>query len=446
MSFPRYKTFKSSGEQWIDTIPEHWETWKLSHAFKEIGAGTTPKSDNLDYYDNGEVPWINTGDLNDGELFECEKHITEFALKEHSSLKVFPERSLVIAMYGATIGKLAQIRFSATVNQACCVFSGDSHVIEMRFLFYWFLGMRQRIISMAIGGGQPNISQEVLRSLRVPTPPQEEQLTIAAFLDCETAKIDALIAEQQRLIELLKEKRQAVISHAVTKGLDPEAAMKVSGIEWLGDIPAHWDRVQLGKVCLQVSDGPHFSPRYVEDGILFLSARNIKVDGWSLDDAKFVSEEDYAEFCKRVIPKKRDVLYTKGGTTGVARVVDFESRFQVWVHVAVLKIDEDIADPYFVAYALNSARCYEQAQLYTRGATNNDLGLTRMIKIWLALPPLAEQVSVTGYLNRETARIDALTAEAQAAIGLLQERRTALISAAVTGKIDVRGLAKEAAA
>ena len=173
---------------------------------------------------------------------------------------------------------------------------------------------------------------------------------------------------------------------------------------------------------------------------MFLSARNLSVASWHLEDAKFISEADYLEFCKRVTPEIGDVLYTKGGTTGIARVVDLSMRFQVWVHIAVLKLDRDKVDPYFLAYALNSVGCYEQSQLSTRGATNQDLGLTRMIRIWLALPPLTEQKEIAARLRRETERVDALVAESESALSLLQERRSALISAAVTGKIDVRGL------
>ena len=139
------------------------------------------------------------------------------------------------------------------------------------------------------------------------------------------------------------------------------------------------------------------------------------------------------------------MLYTKGGTTGIARVVDLEQRFQVWVHVAVLKIKPETTSPHYIAYALNSNGCYEQSQLLTRGATNNDLGLTRIVKIWFALPPLAEQRIIVKFLASQTAQLDALITEAQRAIELLQERRTALISAAVTGQIDVRGAEARAA-
>jgi type I restriction enzyme S subunit len=222
---------------------------------------------------------------------------------------------------------------------------------------------------------------------------------------------------------------------------------KDSGVEWLGEVPAHWRCLQVGKVCRQVSDGPHFSPKYVgDDGVLFLSARNVKVDGWSLDDVKYVSEDDCQEFDRRIVPEIGDVLYTKGGTTGIARVVDLSQRFQVWVHIAVLKLRSEHVDSYYLAHALNSVGCYEQSQLLTRGATNNDLGLTRLIKIWFVLPPIDEQVRIVEFLNSRLSELDTLTTEAQHAIDLLQERRTALISAAVTGKIDVRGLAQTEAA
>lgn len=434
VSYPKYR---ASGLPFLGDLPEHWTVRPLSGAFQFIGSGTTPNTDSPEFYDGGDIPWVNTGDLNDGNLYDCEKRVAEGAILRHSALKLYPVNSVVIAMYGATIGKLALLKFPATVNQACCAFGGRSE-IEPRFLFYTLLALRAHIISLAYGGGQPNISQQALRSLRVPKPTLAEQIAIASFLDRETAKIDALVEEQQRLIGLLKEKRQAVISHAVTKGLDPNVPMKDTGVEWLGEVPQHWTPIQLGRLCRQVSDGPHFSPKYVDEGVMFLSARNVKVDGWSLDDAKFISEEDCAEFDRRVIPERGDILYTKGGTTGIARVVDLDQRFQVWVHIAVLKIDLAATNPYYLAYALNSFACYEQSQLYTQGATNNDLGLTRLIKIWLALPPFDEQGKIATDLKKETERLDELIRVAEQGIELLRARRAALISAAVTGKIDVR--------
>lgn len=216
---------KYSGVEWLGDVPDTWEVWKLSHVFSNIGSGTTPKSDDRKYYDKGNIPWLNTGDLNDGVLYDCSKRINEIAIKEYTSLKLYPPNSIVIAMYGATIGKLAIIKFTTTVNQACCVF-GETEKIEPRFLFYWFWGVRKQIISLATGGGQPNISQETLRSLRIGVPNFAEQLSIVSFLDDELRKIDKLLSATNRGIELLQERRGALISAAVTGKIDVRQAVQ----------------------------------------------------------------------------------------------------------------------------------------------------------------------------------------------------------------------------
>lgn len=210
---------KDSGIEWLGEVPEHWNVWKMSHAVEQIGSGTTPNSGNTMYYEQGEIAWLNTGDLNDGELLDCEKRVTERAVLDHSSLKLYPSGSIVIAMYGATIGKLAILGFPATVNQACCVFAGMSQFVP-KFLFYSLLSLRERIISMAVGGGQPNINQDILRNLRIACPDSEEQLEICAFLDQESKKIEALVVESQHTMDLLKERRSALISAAVMGKID----------------------------------------------------------------------------------------------------------------------------------------------------------------------------------------------------------------------------------
>jgi type I restriction enzyme S subunit len=176
----------------------------------------------------------------------------------------------------------------------------------------------------------------------------------------------------------------------------------------------------------------------VDEGVPFLSARNVKVDRWSLGDAKYISEADYEEFCRRVVPEPGDVLYTKGGTTGVARAVDLRFRFQVWVHVAVLKVVKSKVVPEFLAVSLNAPRSYEQSQLFTRGATNQDLGLGRMKDIVLGLPPLPEQAAILADLGSATQGIVAAVERARSEIALLREYRTRLIADVVTGKLDVR--------
>ena len=169
-----------------------------------------------------------------------------------------------------------------------------------------------------------------------------------------------------------------------------------------------------------------------------MSARNIKVDRWSFEDVKFISQSDYDIFCQRVKPEVGDVLYTKGGTTGVARFVDLDYPFQVWVHVAVLKLRRDLALPHWLAATLNSPRCYEQSQLFTRGATNQDLGLGRMKRIVLPVPPLSDQKAIAKQVIEIDDRIGRGIQAASREIELVTEYRTRLIADVVTGKLDVR--------
>ncbi|EPP4108476.1 restriction endonuclease subunit S [Ectopseudomonas oleovorans] len=432
MSFPAYPEYKDSGVVWLGGIPAHWNIKKFRYVFEESPEKIT---------DEVVGDMLSVSGYRGIEVKQYDDEGRRRTDEELFGYRVVRPGQLVVNTMWLNYAGLGVSEHEGHVSPAYRSYWIDP-AMDKRFIHHLMRsGTYVQGYTRLLTGIRPNslqMGRDDLMVFPVLLPTKSEQTQIARFLDHETARIDALIEEQQRLIELLKEKRQAVISHAVTKGLDPTVPMKDSGVEWLGEVPAHWNAIHVGRVCRKVSDGPHFSPNYVDDGVMFLSARNIAVDAWHLEDAKFVSEEDYREFCRRVVPEKGDVLYTKGGTTGIARVVDLDEKFQVWVHVAVLKLDRELVDPYYMAFSLNSAGCYEQSQLHTRGATNQDLGLTRMTKIWFALPPREEQTRICDFLNAELGNIDDLIAEATKVVALLSERRSALISAAVTGKIDVR--------
>ena len=207
--------------------------------------------------------------------------------------------------------------------------------------------------------------------------------------------------------------------------------------DWFPELPGGWRLARLGALCSLIADGPHFSPIYVDDGYLFLSTRNVRIGGLSLDDVKYVSEDDFLEFCKRVRPIRGDVLYTKGGTTGIALPVDFDEPFQVWVHVAVLRPRTDLVDATFLAAALNVLPCYAQSQLYTRGATNNDLGLTRMVDILVPVAPRDQQSALASSAGAAVAAFAEVEEAFARSISLLEEYKRSLITAAVTGEVDV---------
>ena len=206
---------KDSGVKGIGDIPKNWSLKKISHIVNFIGSGTTPKSNLKEYYENGEVNWLITGDLNDHEIYETSKKITLKA-QEDTSLKTYPSNSLVIAMYGATIGKLGILKVKSTVNQACCVLNFDINQ-DIDFWFNSFLGNREYLISLGYGGGQPNISQETIKGLRLPSPPDKsEQILISKFLKKESKKINNLIKKHIKKKNLLCEYHQSLISSVVT--------------------------------------------------------------------------------------------------------------------------------------------------------------------------------------------------------------------------------------
>ncbi len=206
---------KDSGVEWLGEIPEHWKVKKLNYCFGQIGSGTTPTSGKTEYYENGEYNWLQTGDLNDSEIVETSKKITQKALDEISTLRFYPIDSIVIAMYGATIGKTGILKIESTTNQACCVLSKPKKMLP-KFVFYWFGSVKKHIISLSYGGGQPNINQEQIRSLKIQQPTIDEQQTIIAHIEKECTRLDTIIEKFNKQIELLQEYRTTLISDVVT--------------------------------------------------------------------------------------------------------------------------------------------------------------------------------------------------------------------------------------
>lgn len=206
---------KDSGVAWIGKVPEHWEVMKTSLAFVGIGSGTTPSTSNKDYYTEEEgLYWLQTGDLNDGNITDTSRKITPLAASE-CNMKFYPADSVVIAMYGATIGKVGLLKISTSTNQACCVLPKSKRCIPT-FAFYLFLGAKKQLLIDAMGGGQPNISQDIIRKLKITIPPISEQESIVDFLAKELLKIESKITKAKRRIELLNELKQSIITEAVT--------------------------------------------------------------------------------------------------------------------------------------------------------------------------------------------------------------------------------------
>lgn len=442
-----YDEYKNVKHELFNQIPIHWEVFKASHLFDNIGSGTTPKSDKQGYYENGEVSWLTTGDLNDNNLTSCDGKITRNALEEHSALKEYPEGSIAIAMYGATIGKTAILQFKTTTNQACCVFSASSKIYN-KYFHYQLLALKPYILSLALGGGQPNINQEILRSLKITVPKQKEQLFIANFLDRETAKIDVLIAEQERLIELLQEKRQAVISHAVTKGLNPNVRMKDSGLGWLGEVPEHWEVAQLKYFSKSLPGFAFPSDRFVfdEDKCKLLRGINVGVSSIRWDDAVYWDRapgdglEQYELFPGDLVVGLDRPLIKDG--LRVARITREDCPCMLLQRVAAVKGVKALSTDYLY-YLLSSPFFVAHFEPETTGVSVPHISTAQIDSFVVPIPPPGEQDEIHQFLTNRLDELKRLLQETKRSCEILQERRSALISAAVTGQIDVRGFEPE---
>ncbi len=437
----KYDSYKESGIDWIGKVPSNWEKWKISHAFSKIGSGTTPESGNPLYHHNGTINWLNTGDLNDSKLYTCSKKITEKAVEDYSSLKRYPSGSLVIAMYGATIGKTSIVQFETTTNQACCVFS-ESEIIDINFLFYWFKGHKEHIINLAVGGGQPNISQDILKGIRLYTPTFKEQNQIANYLDNKTTQIDNLINKKEQLIELLEEERIAIINQAVTKGLNPEAPMKDSGIEWLGDIPEHWEVWKISHAFKKLGSGTtpeSGNPKYHSDGTInWLNTGDLNNGVLESCSKKITVDalEDYSSL--KVYPAGSLVIAMYGATIGKTAIVNFETTTN---QACCVFTDSDIIDIKFLQYWFTAKKEHIINLSVGGGQPNISQQILRNVR--LGAPSFDEQLEIVEYLKDKESKFINLKNKLMNEIELLKEYKTALISEVVTGKVDVRNYKTE---
>jgi type I restriction enzyme, S subunit len=439
MNFPRYPKYKASGVEWLGDVPEHWGAGRLRR-FARRYSGGTPDKTNLAYWQDGVIPWLNSGAVNDRLISVPSTFITAEAFT-NSSAKWVPAGALVMALagQGKTKGMVAQLAIPSTCNQSIAAIVPNPK-LNARFLLWWLDSNYQSIRNLAGGDLRDGLNLELVGDIPLPVVPLPEQTAIVEFLDRETAKIDGLVADYRRLMELLKEKRQAVISHAVTKGLDPDAPMKPSGIEWLGDVPEHWRTGRLGYLVDLLVDGTHFSPPNGPEGdFKYITAKNIKEHGFDFTEITYVTAEEHSKIYPRCPVRRGDVLYIKdGATAGIAMVNPTEEQFSMLSSVALIRPIITILIPEFVAYHLNAGQFKNDALNKLVGGAMTRFTVDMIKRFVFAMPPIQEQESIITFLDIQTAKFDALTADAQQAIDLLQERRTALISAAVTGQIDVR--------
>ena len=315
--------------------------------------------------------------------------------------------------------------------------------IDGRFLFYLTISELFRKLgegAMYGAGGQKRVPDQFIKDFQALVPPLDQQQKIAAFLDRKTAEIDTLIAKKRWLLDRLAEKRTALITCAVTKGLNPDAPMKDSGIEWLGEIPAHWDVMAVKFVlAMPITDGPHETPFLVDEGIPFLSAEAVNND--ALDFSKkrgLISEDDDVRFSQKYRPKLGDVYIVKSGaTTGKVARVETCDRFNIWSPLAALRPNKN-------KMSTNFLFCYAKSKSFTSAieigwnyGTQQNIGMGALSNLDIAVPPIKEQENIADFVEANLDKTRDVVEKVEQAIEKLQEYRSALITNAVTGQIRV---------
>ena len=432
-----YPAYKDSGIEWLGEIPAHWEVTRADSLFRYEKIQIEPSTISEQSVFHYSITAIQeTGD----GIFESPTGI------DSAKLRVFGRRILV-----SKLNPRKGVVLIADEKPVPTICSTEFVPLEIRSCdlgwAYHLLASeptRQRLSAVVRSATRSHQRAEIAEVLKMwhGVPPLPEQRAIAAFLDHETAKIDALVAKKERLIELLQEKRTALISHAVTKGLDPDVPLKDSGVEWLGEIPAHWEIRRLKHAVNKIGSGKTPSggaERYVTDGIMLLRSQNIHFRGLELSDVAYIDAATDDEMSNSRVHEDDVLLNITGASLGRCSVARLKGlKANVNQHVCIIRPDQRQNDPAFLAYSIESQSLQDQIFNNENGVSRDALNFEQIGSLVLAEPTTIEQRAIIAFLDHETAKIDALVAKVQEAIDRLKELRTALISAAVTGKIDVR--------
>lgn len=434
MTLYKYSDYKDSGVKWLSDVPEHWDVRKNKHAFRVVSTLVGSKSKDFQLLSltlRGVIP----RDIESGK--------GKFPAEFDTYQTVEPD-DIVFCLFDIdetprTVGISSDFGMITGAYTVVRVFAGA----DPRFIYYYYFSVDLRKgLRPFYTGLRKVVRPETFMNIELPLPPLSEQANICDFLDHETARIDALIEEQQRLIELLKEKRQAVISHAVTKGLDPKVPMKYSGVEWLGEVPAHWDLKAL-RYLGECQNGINIGGEAFGSGSPFVSYGDVyKNDVLPAEVTGLVQSSP--EDRQRYSIEYGDVLFTR--TSETVDEIGFSAtclqKLQDAVFAGFLirfrptgnSITPDFSKYYFRNQMLRSF-FNKEMNLVTRASLSQDL----LKQLPVTLPPITEQIKISDFLDKVTAEFASLLEQGRWSIDLLTERRSALISAAVTGKIDVRG-------
>lgn len=448
-----YEKYKPANADWLSALPEAWH--QIRGRFVMAVNPPARRARALDDTDEVSfVPMEAVGEYGGLDL-ERTKPLDEIG----SGYTAFEDGDVVIAKITPCFenGKGA---IASGLKNGVGFGTTELHVLrtgkrlDKQFLFYLTISHTFRTLGeseMYGAGGQKRVPPEFAKDFRIPLPPVNEQRTIARFLDAKTAQIDALVAQKRQLIDKLKEKRSALIARTVTRGLPPESAtaaglepnpeMKDSGVEWLSQLPKHWQVLPMTKYLTDMSDYRGKTPEKIDDGVFLVTARNVRMGYIDYEASQeYVAAEDYDEIMRRGLPKLGDVLFTTEAPLGNVALVDRED-IALAQRIIRFRMRRDFFHSRFTLYAMLADYFQSQLKSLSTGSTAEGLKASKLSVLRLIAPPVDEQQAIAAFLDAKCGHMDRLLATTEMAIGRLIEYRQSLITSAVTGKIDVRGLA-----
>lgn len=446
MKYSAYGEYQEGNNDWLGNLPSHWEKFSLKRKFRIIN-GSTPKSGEARYWD-GDLLWVTPADFSmqeRGYLSVSSRHITQAGLESCGTTLV--EKGSVVLSTRAPIGEVVQAGDKLCTNQGCKSLVVDAQSILERFFYYSLKASSEQLNILGLGTTFMELSKDSLGCYPVAFPPFEEQQKIAAFLDYKTQQIDQLIEKKKALIEKLEEKRIAVITQAVTKGLDKNAKLKPSGVDWLGDVPEHWGVRRL-QFNIRTTKGYAFkSEHFVSSGVRVVKASDIKKKTIIGSDIFLPAEFQQAH--RKVLLSEGDIVISTVGSMPdvVNSAVGQIGQVPINCDGALLNQNTVILRPYgklkneFFLYLLSATAFREHLDLHAHGTANQaSLSLNDILNFPAALPPVEEQILISNHLEKVVKSINKLTSSAKITISKLNEYRSAIITSAVTGKIDVRAV------
>lgn len=433
MSYKTFNEYIPSQSKWFDKIPKNWDIRPIKHLAKTIPRGT-PSTSNLEYWENGNIPWLPSGMVQNCQIDETDayKFITEKGLL-NSATKYIGPNSILVALTGATCANIGYLTFKATANQS--VISVEPYTTFPKYIYYALLSQREQILDKKTGGAQSGINEDDVKNIFIPTMDFKEQQQIANYLDKKTTKIDATIAKNEELIQLLEEKRVALINQVITKGLNPDVPMKDSGVEWIGEIPEHWDvdclkhNVILNAKTLTDTTDNDYEFYYVDIGSVSLEN--------GIEKYEHMSFEDAPSRARRVV-KKDDVIISTVRTylKAIAIIPDKED---IIVSTGFAVLTPNKIDSRYLGYMVKTEYFTNLVSAHSVGVSYPAINSTDLVNLDILIPPNNEQKQIADYLDNEVSNINDIITKVTENINLLEEYKTSLIHHVVTGKIDVRG-------